>query len=318
MTYLVRAVAVLGAVLAVSALSWLLFGPVSVWVVGVDLARMPAVEQAKAVGDAQGRVAAFLSGAVVLCGLYYTARKYFLDRDKQFTDRFSTAVGHLHVNDETARSGGVRALDRIMDDSPRDLNRARETLAGFLRQHTRGGPADGSTTRDDLGAAVATLRTPRQPARRWPLHPLNLRGVRLAGSDLREIQLPSADLTGADLTGALLGGASLSHARFEDATLERIVAQGVDLSHACLRRASLAGADLTEAVLAEADLTGANLAEAVLAGTDLTGTLLVTTNLCGTDLRATAGLTVDQLRLAKADDRTRVPSGVDHPLSPPA
>jgi uncharacterized protein YjbI with pentapeptide repeats len=120
-----------------------------------------------------------------VAALYYTGRKFFLDRDKQFTDRFNAAVDHLGSTDRTVRAGGVRALERIPHDSPTDRNRVLATLTGFLRQRT----ADGSD--DDVTAALGALRNRGKPPRRLADQPLDLRGARLAG----------ADLTGADLGG---------------------------------------------------------------------------------------------------------------------
>ncbi len=82
----------------------------------------------------------------------------------------------------------------------------------------------------------------------------NLRGVHLAGFDLRQANLADCILSEADLKGADLRGADLANARMVD----------VDLSNAKLAGATLSGANLGEANLSHAELNGARLGEANL------------------------------------------------------
>ena len=66
-----------------------------------------------------------LGGAIVLLGLYYSARTFGLSRQGHITDRFTKAIEQLgklngdHPSIEV-RLGAIYALERIAIDSPRD------------------------------------------------------------------------------------------------------------------------------------------------------------------------------------------------------
>ncbi|MGH3848791.1 MAG: hypothetical protein ACRDRT_03650, partial [Pseudonocardiaceae bacterium] len=130
MTNPTRRLAILGEAIGAVGVLWLLFGPVTTWLAGGDLGQLSVKDRIDAISGIHGQIGGVLSAAFVAGGLYYTGRKFFLDRDKQFTDRFNAAVGHLGASDVTVRAGGVRALDRIQHDSPLDRDRVLEQLSG--------------------------------------------------------------------------------------------------------------------------------------------------------------------------------------------
>jgi uncharacterized protein YjbI with pentapeptide repeats len=235
---------------------WAIFGPLVTLTGGADLRQLTAQDRLAARSGIQTLFGTVLGFLVAAGGFYYTVRKYFLDRDKQHVDRFSTAVEHLSSDQETLRAGGVRALDSILHNSPAHRNLVLKSLTGFLRHHTSHG---GNADRDDVTAAIDALRDRGTSRARRPDRPLDLHGVRLPHADLRDIDLAGANLTDAEFTGADLTGADLSHARLNHA----------DLTRADLTDATLVGADLTNARLAEATLTTANRTDAIVTGTIL-------------------------------------------------
>jgi len=85
------------------------------------------------------------------------------------------------------------------------------------------------------------------------LEDAHLRGRKLSGAALEQVNLSGADLRGADLSGANLAGASLKEARLEGASLIG---------------ANLAGANLFGVRLSEVRLLGANLRDADLSHLD--------------------------------------------------
>ncbi|SEO64730.1 pentapeptide repeat-containing protein [Amycolatopsis saalfeldensis] len=288
-----RRLAVAGVLLGAIVVLWLLFWPVTYWLGGADLDHLGPQDRLAAVGTIRGQVGAVLSAAFVGGGLYYTGRKFFLDRDKQFTDRFNSAIDHLGSGEETVRAGGIRALDRILHDSPGDRNRVLESLTGFLRHRTPGSGRSG----DDVNAAVAALRGRGLPSKRTTENALDLRGVRLSEANLRGISLRQADFGQADLTGAVLAGADLRTARLHQTTLINADLSGADLTGADLRGARVVRADLTGAVL-----TGADLAETDFSGANLTGA-----DLRAADLTRASGLTAEQIEPATTDPETTLP-----------
>ena len=280
------------------AVLWFLFMPFSSWLGGDDLRQLDVKDRLSTLATIRGQIATVLSGAVVGGGLYYTSRKFFLDRDKQFTDRFNSAVDHLGSADRAVRAGGVRALERIMNDSPTDRNRVLETLTGYLRQHIGRGATTAVTEppADDIAAAVAALRRPRTRGKNPAEEPLNLRGVQLCNANLHKITLRNAYLIDADLRGADLSDAVLVQVRLDGATLFD---------------ADLTGADLTGAKLAGARLRAANLGGALLPGADITDADLSGTDLRGTDLSEVLGLTSEQIDKARINDHTRLPTNME-------
>ncbi|WP_410655766.1 pentapeptide repeat-containing protein [Amycolatopsis sp. lyj-112] len=284
-----------GAVVAGVALLWFLFGPLTTWIGGSDLARLNPNERLAALSSIRTLIGSVLSAAVVGGGLYYTGRKFFLDRDKQFTDRFNAAIDHLGSADETVRAGGVRALDRILHDSPADRNRVLASLTGFLRHRT---VAASSPDHDDISAALAALRNRGLPPKRQAGdNPLDLRGIRVAQTVLREMPLHRADLSSAELTGTVLADADLGETRLCQATL----------INADLSGAVLAKADLTDTRLSRANLSSADLRGATLRGADFAGAVFDGTDIRGTDLTESRGLTEEQLAQALTDPATSTP-----------
>ena len=254
----------------------------------VDQQGLTASERLKAENDVRSTLLQALGGAVLLAGLYFTARTYQLnressartyelDREGQITERFTRAIDQLGDDKLDVRLGGIYALERIAKSSRDDHGPIVEVLTAFLREHSphwqadvlprvknalggdgaeSGGPAldEAEKVSADVQAVATVLgrRVLEHEVARGPR--LNLRGVDLRGVEVRGASLPGADLAGSRLQRADLRGANL---------------QDVDLERADLRRADLAGANLARAGLAGANLEGANLRGATLAGANL-------------------------------------------------
>ncbi|WP_410631503.1 pentapeptide repeat-containing protein [Amycolatopsis sp. cmx-4-83] len=293
-----RTLLALAALVVTAGALWFLFGPVVGWLGGADLDRLDAKDRIAAVGTIRGQVATVLSAAFVAGGLYYTGRKFVLDRDKQYTDRFTNAVEQLGSTDVTVRAGGLRALDRILHDSPRDRDRVLRTITGYLRTHPVG-----DAVPDDVVAALAALNS-RGKSRH---DVLDLRGAVLPHTDLAGLDLGGADLTGADLSGACLRELDLRGARLDRAVLRDSDLTAARLSGARAVRTVLAGSRIREADLNACDFTDASLSECDLGGTRLDGTILVNADLSGADLRTAVGVTEDQLRRVRRSPATSLP-----------
>lgn len=266
------------------------------WLVREAVGRHPKLTDEKrvsAITEERRTILAAFAAAGAGITLWYTHQRQKLDRDSNRTDRYTRAVEQLGDDSKPAvQLGGVYALERVAQDSPRDHDVAFAVLSAFIRQQsaaqasTRTKPADGSPGwRGSLGepvkAAIAVVQ--RNPRPR-----LQLQGLRAAGADLTRADLTRADLTDADLTRADLAGADLAAARLN----------GANLGGAVLGGAVLPGANLTAAVLTVADFDGADLTGADLRGANLSGANLSGARLVGADL-ARADLT--RARLARAD-----------------
>ncbi|WP_326811167.1 pentapeptide repeat-containing protein [Streptomyces scopuliridis] len=305
----------------------------------------------KTVGDGAGsatlvtgmRTAAVTSFAALGAGiaLLYTARTYRLTRRGQVTDRFIKALERLESDKTYARTGGVLALEKIVQDSPDHAVDAARVLLQFVRDEAQApsagtAPAEGSAGRApaassamalDVQAAIAALTRPTFRTHVGPNEPFDLSGLHLAGADLFKADLTGADLSGTQLTRvnlneATLTGANLTRADLIDATLTsanlleaKLVEAdlwGANLHDANLLRATIL-ADLTQATLTEARLNAATLAESVLIKANLTGAWLEGADLEGTDLSGATltdaqKLTRRQIEVAIVDSETVLPS----------
>ncbi|MCX4971092.1 pentapeptide repeat-containing protein [Streptomyces sp. NBC_00654] len=246
-----------------------------------------------------------------------------LAKDGQITSRYTAAVGNLGEDKTDVRLGGIYALQRIMQDSPRDHPTIAHILAAYVRTHAAKPPAKGQDVPADVHAALTVLTT-RNTTRDddyflLDLHAAKLPNITLAptasagalsNAVLTAVDLTDADLTGADLTdavltavdlpGADLTGAYLTDARLTAADLTDAVLPDAYLTHARLRGANLTGANLTGANLTGADLTGADLRGADLRGADLTDA----------DLTDALNLTWEQVESAITDEDTELPASL--------
>ncbi|MFI1067889.1 pentapeptide repeat-containing protein [Streptomyces spororaveus] len=216
-----------------------------------------------------------------------TGKELRIAEQGQITNRFNAAIGNLGSGSVDVRLGGIYALERIMNDSPRDQGTVVSVLSAYVRRHaplsTAAAPAA------DIGAAMNVLvrRRPehdegleldlsRTDLRRWkPAHPYEGRAIHLRG----------AVLTGSDLSDANLRNADLADASLDEANLNR-----ADLAGAALTGAVLLNARLRDTGFSSADLAGALFCTTVgecmdLTGTSFEGADLSRASLVGADLR---------------------------------
>jgi uncharacterized protein YjbI with pentapeptide repeats len=236
-----------------------------------------------------------LGGAIVLLGLYYSARTFGLSRQGQITDRFTKAIeqlGKLNGDQPSieVRLGGIYALERIAIDSSRDHWNIMEVLTAYVRQNAPLDPGrpytEGEEPRTDIQAILTVLgRRKTGPARERPNQRLDLSASRLCGASLDSLNLQGASLREANLQAASLTGANLQAANLREVNLQAARMTGVNLQSANLREANLQAADLREANLQSARLTGVNLQGAVLTEANLKGAWLIKANLQAVVLR---------------------------------
>lgn len=302
-----------------------------------DVSGLTVAERTSSQNAIRATLAQLLGGVFVAGGLLFTARTFQLTRESQITERYTTAITQLGDVALHVRIGGIYALERIANDSRRDIATITTVLCAFVRSARGRSPSTGPAA--DTRAALEVVA--RLPGADKPRE-LDLRGAKLAG-----LRLPSARLAGADLTDATLERAQLSKADLRDATLtganlSRATISGSDLSGAHLqtRETNLSGATCTGVDFSRSQLDGANLVGAVLTGSDLRGTSLVKTDLGsavlegsqpqlvlargarfddaifagtlvrGIDLSSAIGLSATQKSAAVSDDHTRWPSGM--------
>ncbi len=246
----------------------------------------------KGLADGSAALVTGLRTAAVACvaalgagiALLYTARTYRLTRRGQITERFTKALERLDSERQYVRIGGILALEQIVQDAPEQAaTDAARVLGHFLRDHapTAQSPTSGDDPllsvsgrlpkepAADVQAALTALTRPESRTHVDARETLDLRGLHLAGAQLRQADLTHANLAGSTLTDADLAWATLAYANLGGATLTHASLGGATLAYANLDRATLAYASLDRATLAYANLGGATLTHASLGGATL-------------------------------------------------
>ena len=186
----------------------------------------------------------------------------------QITDRYNAAITNLGSPSVDVRLGGIYALQRIMQDSPRDQPTVVAVLCAFVRDN--GSAAAAKSAHPSASPHISSAPSPPPTDIKAALTVVGTRNIAHDGSttvfDLTNVDLSGMNLTGEPLTGANLTGADLTGADLTGADLTRADLTRADLAGAYLLFANLAGAFLLDANLAGAYLTGANLTGANLTG----------------------------------------------------
>ena len=262
--------------------------------------------------------------------LIYTARTYALSRESQVTDRFTKAVEQLGHASIGVRLGGLYALSRIAEDSPRDApavvsvmcqyaqaesrkSTALQQLTGSLRQRLNPrrlpgdvDPASGIFSMDiraDISQAVSEAA---RLSRKLPPLSLQLSGIRLDGAYLSSIIAHEAALDASSMRRAVLSGADLRqswirYSQLQGSWFYDAKLQGTDFSYSRFEGADFRRSHLEGAIFYGASLTGANFEGAYLVGADL---------------REAKGLTATQLEKAILNSETLLPQSVAGSVHP--
>lgn len=217
-------------------------------------------------------------GVALFWNIVLTRRQLAAAQEQQITDRFSKAVEQLGHQERSVQIGGIYALERIAQDSPRDHWTIMEVLSAFVRDrralppHVT--PAPGPVSFDRaIQSAIVVI------GRRNVKNDAEDQGIYLSYTDLRQVSFfrdnfSQVRFVCSDLRGANFSRCILHQARFWEAHLEEANLGGCDLTDASLESAHLQGADLTDAILTR-------------------------TNLKDADLKDVKGLTVEQVKSAK-------------------
>lgn len=227
--------------------------------------RLEPAEYVVALREERRTVIALLAAVGAAVGLAYTHLRHKLQQDENRTERYSRAIEQLGHETLAIRLGGIYALERIAEDSPRDRSTIIDVLSTFLREET----AKAGTLGADTEAALAVLFRERKFGSSYPA--VDLRRANLAGADLTARTLSGAILRGADLTGSRLEGVDLSGADLTGAILTEANLEGASLRGARLNEAILTDTILHECDMRGASLVGAQLSDARMYGADLSG-----------------------------------------------
>jgi uncharacterized protein YjbI with pentapeptide repeats len=231
-----------------------------------------------------------------------TNRQLQVAEQGQVTDRYNAAITNLGSPSVDVRLGGIYALQRIMQDSPRDQPTVIAVLCAFVRDHANAAVVKSArpSASPDTSSVPSLPPTDIQAA----LTVVGTRNTALDGSTT------VVDFSRADLSGATLSGAHLTNANLFGAHLDRADLTGAHLDRADLSSADLTGADLSCADLITAHLLSADLSGAQLFSTDLSGADFLGADLSGADFHG-ADLTGADLTTANLDTVDLIDADLD-------
>ncbi|MGP4019106.1 pentapeptide repeat-containing protein [Saccharopolyspora sp. 5N708] len=325
-------VLLIGSLAVLSAL--ILFMPGAVVDHDLSGARIAPKDRLSAVNAVRTTLLQAAGGIVVFFGAYATWRQLRISQDGlnamregHVTDRFTNAVDQLGSDKLDVRIGGLYALWRVADHSPREREAVISIMAAFLRTHLPWPPTEQGVPSPNVSINEVPPLETRAPDSQVALTAL---GVLSEGRAPTWLNVSGTDLRRADCDGLNLQGIVFDRACMEAATLYQVNLTKASLAEVNLRHAELAtsimhgtrcvaadlrGVRLVWSDLFEADLTGADLREANLRkararGTLFTGADLRMADLRGTDLSA-ATLTQAQLQGALVSKTTTWPIGFD-------
>lgn len=178
---------------------------VVLWILPLLLTRqvfdgMTAAERLKAENDIRPPLVAFLVAIGAAGTLWFTSRTYVLSREGHVTDRYTKAVGQLGESSPAVRIGGVYALERIGNDSPRDRTTIIYVLGAFIRECSKQVRARQDEPPEDVTAGLRVVgRLLVDSDAKLDLRGADLRNADLRGLPTGQVMLDGAKLQGADL-----------------------------------------------------------------------------------------------------------------------
>jgi hypothetical protein len=259
-------------------------------------------EKLKLEDEARKTLAQIIGGLLVFVGLIITyntyqigVQKQDLDREGQFTDRFSKAVTHLGDDKLAVRIGGIFELERIANDSPKDRLSVKQVLYTYLhtnfrtpidrasyevpekRHNSNGLTLYDYTADSELQTILNVMQRLMDDNERLDMRKLDLTNKSLARANYKIANfsfsmLPGTIFFGSDFTNARFNGAVLDRGTTDIREWEEIGRSLVKLVvptevRANFTDADFSGASLFETDFAEAVMKGAKFRKANIKGT---------------------------------------------------
>ncbi len=283
------------------------------------------IENIRIGSDAFRNVSISIAGAITLLitllGVLLTLIRNLLtrqqnrtDEERLITEQISRGVDQIGAYKQTAnvtvlepnidvRLGGLYSLQRIMQDSVRDMLPIARIFYAYVRENVKRvkdekGMTRGVSLPEDIESALNIIN---QFNKEWK---------KLFGVYPKDSQL---NLSRIDFTKYTLRGINFSHIALKNANFSHTYLVGADLTGADITAANFARANLSFANLTDANLFLTNLSGAYLYQTDLSGARLFSATLDGVDLSYARNLTQEQISMAKGDKHTKLPEYITRP-----
>lgn len=249
-----------------------------------------------AVTGARQAVLFILGGVIAVAGLIYTHWKHEVDRqnaqlqvqsselqrDSNYTDRYTTAIQQLADEKPTIRLGGIYALERIFSDSERDRPAITDVLADFvLASSPRLSGEDEDRTPESPRDAVAALKVlGRRPCSvesgTVELGRTEYHSVVLTSDPFRSLTfmhsvwwmptfegstIDNVDFSFSEFHLAEFTGSSMINVSFANSTLEGCKFVGVNFHGSSFQNAMLWGCQFIDCNVTKTDFRNADLSQ---------------------------------------------------------
>jgi uncharacterized protein YjbI with pentapeptide repeats len=263
--------------------------------------------------------AQLLGGAILLIGLYWTAKNVEVNREGQITERFTRAIEQLGETDDTGRPrleirlGGIYALERIARDSDKDYGPIMEVLTAYLRENARRPPERPDALPmtqqeidDEMAEELFASRVPGEPRPRADIQAvltvLGRRSPRRHFVEPERLDLRGVDLRHTDLEGLHFEHAMFQFADFRNANLDYTHLEDSYLGMAQMEHVRLHSTRLTGAWFAQTHLNHANFSGVRFRDSHFSDCFLTGANFQNADLQRTSflGATLDGANFRKA------------------
>jgi len=264
-------------------------------------------------------VAQTIGGLLVLGGLFFTwgqlsATRESISISQQvfLTDRYSKAIDQLGSNNPQIRLGGIFSLEKLASGSKEYISVVNKVLATYIRQKSK----DTSTYAfEEIQAAVGIISF-RETNRDYLIdddHGVNISNSLLKATNFDNARLAHAKMVNSIFTESTFTNADLSNVSGMEADFSKTNLTNSNLSQSNFYGGSFEQSIMKGSVIKNSNFQLVNLSEANLINCDLNGSDLSDANLYGTilygtDLSKAKGITRNQIKVARINNSTKLPS----------
>lgn len=275
-----------------------------------EIGELTAVERSSAIASARQAVLFATGGLLAVITLALTQRRdavararHEIDRDANWTNRYTEAVKQLGDEQAAVRYGGIYALGRIAEDSRRDRNSIVEVLMAYIREadtvlreetvplsdaakvdEATASHAQTGTSQAALTIVGRLLKVTDDPRPRVNLPDVHIGIVDLTYGDLREADFSRSHLNGSRFQGAQLAQALFVGANIGSAQFDGVSAHTADFSASRAAHARFPDARLLRTDFSAAKLMGTRFDRAIIRGASFAGADMTKANFSHTDL----------------------------------
>lgn len=249
------------------------------------------------------------------------SRQIEIATESQINDRFTRAMEQLGSENLTIRIGGVHALGKIAEDSPRDAQTIIDILCTFVRDQTRNDEYKKSRKgangvfllpRADIQDAITVLGRGQ----------FSLFHKNLERAYLPKVKMINADFSNTSFSNTVLHSTHIFNSKFENCTFFKTQMIKSKIEDVLFQNTNFVSSDMSDSVITSSTIEKTNMDNVILSGVNFSKTKFVDfvivrsdvesigfydSEMKGGDLRGVVNLTVGQLYDITMDKNTQLP-----------